>query len=247
MAAGPSLRQTLEHDELPEQLARQLSFLKRSADAYDRGDRDEAYRIAVAIVFLCSDTRRSVSVLQHLSAKNVPLLSTVMAGPRNALFFDGMNLLTFGFGKMARRLLNLTAQAFGAWLASTIGGNEPIFAVNRVETSRKDVVLGAANQDGGAHVDHALDADYERLKEGLYTPSPGAAVDVPEPQLVSLRQMAFEVLNSRALHDLVDYGSVRPENTKIDPPPKRHVSLRWAVPATMKRPIRFRVAADSMA
>lgn len=203
-----------------EQLARQLSFLKRSADAYDRGDRDEAYRIAVAIRVLVHDTRRSVSVLQHLSAKNVPLLSTVMAGPRNALFFDGMNLLTFGFGKIVG-----TPKLDGASIRRMVSvddwWNEPIFAVNRVETSRKDVVLGAANQDGGAHVDHALDADYERLKEGLYTPSPGAAVDVPEPQLVSLRQMAFEVLNSRALHDLVDYGSVRPENTKIDPPPKR--------------------------
>ena len=203
-----------------EHLARQLSFLERSATAYDRGERDEAYRIAVAIRVLLYDTSRSVSILQHLNAKDVPLLSTVMAAAPNALFLDGMNLLTMGSGKIVagpkldqvhiRRMVSVDE-----WW------NEPIFAVNRVDTSRKDVVLGAANQDGGAHVDHALDADYERLKGGLYISSPHAAVDIPEPQLVSLRQMAFEILNSLALNDLVNYGAVRPDNAKIDPPARR--------------------------
>ncbi len=203
-----------------EHLARQLSFLERSAAAYDRGERDEAYRIAVAIRVLLHDTRRSVSILRHLNAKDVPLLSTVMAGPRNALFFDGMNLLAMSPGKIVAGP-KLDQAPIRRMVSVDDWWNEPIFAINRVETSRKDVVRGAANQDGGAHVDHALDADYERLKGGLYTPSPGAAVDIPEPQLVSLRQMAFEILNSPALNDLVNCGAVRPDNAKIDPPPRR--------------------------
>lgn len=201
-------------------LARQLSFLDRSAGAYDRGERDEAYRIAVAIRVLLHDTKRSVSILQHLNAKDVPLLSTVMAAPRHALFFDGMNVLTISPGEIVA-----APPLDGAHVRRMVSiddwWNEPIFVVNRVETSRRDVVLGAANKDGGAHVDHALDADYERLKEGLYTPSPDVAVDIPEPQLVGLRQMAFEILNSPALEDLANYGVVRPEHARIDPPPKR--------------------------
>jgi hypothetical protein len=201
-------------------LARQLSFLDRSAAAYDRGDRDEAYRIAVAIRVLLHDTRRSTSILKHLNAKDVPLLSTVMAGPRNALFFDGMNLLTISPGKIVGSP-KLGQGPIRRMVSVDDWWNEPIFTISRTETSRKDVVLGAANKDGGAHVDHALDADYERLREGLYLPSSNGAVDIPEPQLVSLRQMAFEILNSPALRDLVNDATVRPENAKIDPPPKR--------------------------
>lgn len=83
---------------------------------------------------------------------------------------------------------------------------------------RRDIVLGAANKDGGAHVDRKLDPEYEALaKEG----SAGALVYQREGKLtmcpfanahlVAIRQMGWELLHSPDLISL----STSPSN-RID-------------------------------
>ena len=79
---------------------------------------------------------------------------------------------------------------------------------------RRDIVLAAANRDGGAHVDEKLTPEYERLLSpeavGFFY---GADIHLadgriarPEPitdtHLVYLRQMGYEVLESPPLHGL---------------------------------------------
>jgi len=68
--------------------------------------------------------------------------------------------------------------------------------------SRKEIVLGAANQDGGAHVDSNSNAKIRELKEGVRTFTLRRdGVVVSEQKLTDhhfpmLRQIGYEVLNS---------------------------------------------------
>ena len=104
-----------------------------------------------------------------------------------------------------------------------------IYVHGQTRLCRKNIVLFAANQAGGAHVDHSLDIEYVKFKQGiLFKPNnSNASATVPEPQLVFLRQMAFEVLNSPALDHLVLYGRVLDINNVFTPP-----TQRWKPPAT---------------
>ncbi len=47
------------------------------------------------------------------------------------------------------------------------GGEQPVFVRDKKAYTRKDVVLSAANKDGGAHVDKP-DANLQALQEGFW-------------------------------------------------------------------------------
>ena len=52
-----------------EQLETQVSFLRRSVNAFDEGYNDEALRLAVTLRVLFHDTKQSVSLLRYLKKK----------------------------------------------------------------------------------------------------------------------------------------------------------------------------------
>ena len=76
--------------------------------------------------------------------------------------------------------------------------------------TRKRLILSAANQDGGAHVDAHLNQNYEELtrysfgtmslKEGQITQN----IEVEHLHLVSIRTIANEILKSPDLIKLVE-------------------------------------------
>ena len=77
----------------------------------------------------------------------------------------------------------------------------PVFVdKDRKTLTRKDLVLIAANQDGGAHVDPALDDRYDRLSKrnamGLIAIEKGQARAMEGPERAAIRQMAHEVLKT---------------------------------------------------
>jgi hypothetical protein len=83
---------------------------------------------------------------------------------------------------------------------------EIIYIQDAIEISRKSLVLSAANQDGGAHVDHELDDSYKFLSEdGSYLTayiekSGSTSIHKSEDvHLALLRQISFELLNSPQL------------------------------------------------
>jgi SEC-C motif-containing protein len=84
---------------------------------------------------------------------------------------------------------------FGPWWETTI------FVDNKKrQVSRKDLILSLANQDGGAHVDPALNETYSALSRENsmgWTVTVGS-VEHPmgPPHLASVRQIAHEVLKS---------------------------------------------------
>ncbi len=202
-------------------LARQLDFLRASAAAYDAGYRDEAYRIAVVLRVLIHQTRTSTSLLRHLGAESVPLLSTTEPASPTAIFYDGLSLIAVQGGSGDVTVGPALDQAHTrGFVAALDWWTEELFVLNTTRLSRKNIVLSAANQDGGAHVDAQLDLQYAEFKQGIWSgpQDPSVTYDIPEPQLVFLRQMAYEILNSPSLGDLVANGTVSPQNLGLTAP-----------------------------
>jgi hypothetical protein len=189
--------------EFAEQLARHLGFIRKSAEAFDAGERDEALRIAVSLRVLFHDTKNSVSLLTHLKLKNkVFVLSTLHPGcvydPKTghwtaviAMWVSPTDGVVPPLNKTPRHEM-IPAQAW--WI-------EPVLHRGTTIT-RKDVILAAANQDGGAHVDAAPDLTTLELVKGVGSIRPaGSDHDIPlsNQHFPMLRQFAYEVLNSPSM------------------------------------------------
>lgn len=211
------------------QYREQLSFLQGSAAGYDEGDEPEAKRLALHIRILLHDTKRSTSLLTHLGLKErMPFRDTAPADPPPGVVAIGAGLCFFNFtmgnpgGVEFRPALDLFPDGrthppacFGDWwwrpvLKDTMGH----------AFSREDLVLGVANQDGGAHIDATLKPAYQALSrdnslgvgqddagpnsaamtftfEGLtQVPDPDARPPANSLALASVRQVAHELLSS---------------------------------------------------
>jgi hypothetical protein len=218
-------------ERLRRQLRRQLGFLRQSCEGYDRGDQDEAIRIAVCIRVLLHDPkssrpgrRQSRSILDQLSAKRIRLLSTVrdVGDWRFLPFFDGLTTLIPGRGPGPK----LNSEGSGSVMFfPKHGGYVPpetrcprqvpvqewweqvVYIVGPGKGyTRRDLVLTAADKDGGAHVDEELPPEYERVASlwKAVPLAPGAAVSHPQVHLIGLRQFGYEILHSEELIALAE-------------------------------------------
>lgn len=194
--------------DFKKQLERQLNFLRRSCDSYDAGFTDEAIRIATAIRVLIHDTRNSTSLLRHLNALNIKLSSTVTPDHHpNAVMLIGMGRLTIIGGGATTWKPATTSDAIKTYLAASIWWDQVVYILGQVRASRKDLILAAANKDGGTHVDSTLTKEYETLmttgQRGFFHYSPTNEKHNFQPimdaHLVYIRQMGFEILNSQEL------------------------------------------------
>jgi len=76
-----------------------------------------------------------------------------------------------------------------------------VFVSYPYHLTRGQMVLFAANKDGGAHVDPKLPPGYEKAIEGLWTEATSiggveTTRHIRNSNLAALRQMAYELLNS---------------------------------------------------
>lgn len=190
--------------DFKEQLKKQLRFLENSCAAYDAGTKDEAVRIAVALRTLFHDTAKSVSLLKHLN-RYPTILSTCEDIPPGREVWPNLTKLNFSpvqeFAEYIPKLDTARSKnyvPYRKWWSA-----ETVYLLGRLRVTRKDLVLSAANKDGGAHVDKKYDKDYETILSGA-----GWAMTVNRPDgttqnfpfkyghLAALRQMGYEVLNS---------------------------------------------------
>jgi hypothetical protein len=196
-----------------ESLKRQFGFLARSCHSFDAGYHDEAIRIAQCIRVLMHDTGKQRSLLTHLNAKSVSLMSTCldiaskMRPGSRVQMFNGMGMFRSSpegasyFPKLDDSMFQHDLPV-EQWWAETVFILDP-----ETWVSRKRVVLDAADKDGGAHVDAALTPIYERLVDsgdlGCFFDEQGTEIRVTGHHYVALRQMGHELLNSPSLVALV--------------------------------------------
>lgn len=190
-----------------EQLRRQLNFIRASCESFDRGEFVEGMRISVHLRTLFHDTRNSTSLLSHLNSKQIKILSTVkpidgcqyadpMIGFSNAGARQGLMPNCY-LDFMRFEYYDLPVEKWWNQLIRKIGDNS---------LSRRNMVLTLANQDGGAHVDSEVDINYQYFNSHskiIHIMSDGTEVaGFNETSLIIMRQIGFEVLNSRELMDI---------------------------------------------
>lgn len=186
--------------ELVEYLRREVNFLWYACRIFDGGYEEIAVKMAVSIRILAHDTKHSTSLFTQLGMP-IKVLSTVPTIPdiSRAWLFVG-TLSSVGGAKQAPILdNNKTQHHFLGWRGWWV---EPVYALQELgHFSRRDIVLPAANKDGGAHVDlNKVPESYDVLRKGVVT-RPGTLTNEAAPELTNnqfpdLRQIAHELLSS---------------------------------------------------
>jgi hypothetical protein len=198
--------------DFQQQLARQLLFMENSCREYDAGHREEAIRLATCVRIIFHDTTRSTSLLRHLNATNISVLSTSVTGAPHSASPHALVRCHGTAGRDDWRSVPLldTAPSKKSIPHEDWWDKEVVFYGGPTRVTRRKLVLSAANKDGGAHVDAALDAEYEEVIRGLGMSITWQRVDEETGQPVGdpwvtelhdthfagLRQIAYEVLNS---------------------------------------------------
>jgi hypothetical protein len=189
-------------------LRQQLQFIERSCQDYDQGHAGEAVRIALSLRIIFYDTKRCTSILKHLGNKQIILLSTaeVFKKPQVhnlALVIPQLGIPHFKAEMIAPldRAARKQSVNFETWWRK-----ELIIELNSGKDvmTRRDLILGAAHRDGGAHVDDKLDPTYDLARLGagmtvefvLKGARPSVEIPFENVHYASLRQIGYEALNS---------------------------------------------------
>lgn len=197
------------------QLRRQLGFISRSCEMYDNGYKDEAIRIATAIRVLIHSTGSSTSLLKHLNKTDIKLLtSTPEVTLPDTHSFVGLGRARVYQDKTKTEYYPTLGDSYpGAY--SYIGmdtwWNQMVMILDEKHITRKNIVLGAANKDGGAHVDSSLTDKYATLAN-YHSIGPlsfdfknnRAQLPIEDAHFVTLRQMGYELLNSPELTNIIN-------------------------------------------
>lgn len=193
----------IEEDYL-KSLSEQIYFLRNSCEQYDKGYYSEGKRIAATIRLLVHDTKSSISLLNHLNVKT-KLYYFNTAIPNTKFGLTGIRTTSEGNGKTEYYppLNNLSEpRKQRSWVTfETWWEDMMVLSDGKNNFSRKDLVTTLANKDGGSHVDKKLPENYYELtrKNSLkvyHIEEYNKVTNVQGIELASLRQIAFELLNS---------------------------------------------------
>lgn len=189
--------------ELEAELGAQLGFLETSSRLFDEGAVHEAKRLATTIRVLAHDAKHSKSLLGQLGLKTMAFCDTANpVNPRNLLTHFGLVSMHVGAkGDDYVAMLDGSPRGegmsvpFDAWWTSPV-----VVDTQRRHLSRRDIVLAVANQDGGSHVDSALDPAYHGLSRdnslGWQLTGPDGSRPMGDPTPATIRQIAHELIKS---------------------------------------------------
>lgn len=202
--------------DLAQQLARQLGFLVRSCRLYDEGYEDEAIRMATSLRVLFHHTgikpRESQSLLFLLERQKPRMISTCEPDPhptfvQTNLTDTAMNPDQGLFRSIPRGIPDGGGSlvSFDQWWDSEVVYAFTDESKNQRKLTRRKLILTAANQDGGAHVDAKLDQTYDAVVRGMGSyltlnppgGAPSSRVGLGAAHLAAIRQIALEVLASQ--------------------------------------------------
>ncbi len=204
-------------NEFREELRTQIIRLDDAARRFDDGGSHAVRDIAVVLRVLLHDTRSSTSLLQHLNAKHIRLLSTAPPGTdADALFAEG-GVIVFdrnwnmrpAFGTSRHRRFVEVEE----WLEEAVQASR-----QHGTTNRRFAILEVANKEGGAHVDPNRKSAHESLIEGQMTIVGGGRPPSTSANQhhVYLRQFAYELLHSPEILSLVSPTYTLPSDAEVE-------------------------------
>ena len=194
-------KRTQSVDEIERHFAEQLAFLNKSCDAYDSGDDAEAKRLSATLRLLLHNTRKSRGLVVAKGLGSIRFFDTADDSiPGNYAPTFGLVVMRLGAGwnRYWPRLFQgktgpVWFRKFDEWW------NHPVISIpDQFELTRRDLVLTMADQDGGAHVDPAIEERYYRItrENALGITAGEPASDIPQIETASIRQIAEEVRRS---------------------------------------------------
>jgi len=193
----------LKQEDLEAHLEEQLRFLELSTTSFDNGFEDEAKRLAVTIRILVHDTKKSHSLLKQLNKKGVYFLdSTFCFNPTDIIGHGGLVCVSScpTGSKYIAMLDDLPPSAI-KWVDFETWWNMPVLVDNkRRQLTRHKIILTAANQDGGAHIDPNLDEIYfdfaKKNSLGWVEKTEQGARQIEGADRAAIRQIAHELLKT---------------------------------------------------
>jgi hypothetical protein len=184
-----------------EQLRRQLGFIQTSCNSYDAGAHEEAVRIAVHLrVLFHQKPPKSHSLIDQLSLRaSVKILSTFPKyEPQEgvvAIYFGG-RLSHHGVAPALDESQHRGSLSVDDWW------QQVVHVYNCECFSRGDVVLKAANEDGGAHVAPNPSPKTKQLRTGvgrlvtMMSNGTTSILELDNTHFHLIRQFGYEVLHS---------------------------------------------------
>lgn len=188
--------------EIKQALAIQIKALEASCAAFDSGEKWEGIRIATAVHTIVHDaSKKNKSLLSLMQAKAGLLFAASghPIAPENLIVSHSLVILEVG-GQSSGYVAPLGDRPYPIrWVAFSKWWDEPIFSSgsNRNLLTRKNLVFGLRNKDGGGHYDHKLhDEDYVAMADGEFWRSKnhlGEERVLRDLELTSMRQIGWEV------------------------------------------------------
>jgi hypothetical protein len=196
--AKPKSPQT--SSELDEQLAAQIGMLKASADGFDRGDTFEYRRIALAIRILVHDTHVSHSLLGQLGRKTIDFTDTADSFQSGNQLAESVLTVTVAGGARSGFQAPLDGAPIKRRLPFDSWWNADVIKDSKGRLfTRRDLVLTAANQDGGAHVGDMEETYAELLRRettGWWRETDEGTEPLGKLECAAIRQIGHEMIKT---------------------------------------------------
>lgn len=199
-----------------QKLKQQIDFLQNSCRAFDNGNWNEAMRIATSVRIILHDTPNSTSILKHLNAKNINLFTTYWKPPDGENGYAFMHVFNMGVIDMGKGKFGYgpNLEDFHPDKSRVLPveewWNQVVWVISpKSRLTRKRLVLSAANQDGGTHVDSQLNKHYEKLVSAdlgsisVTMGGVGFRWPIKNMHLVAIRTIGNELLKSPELLNLI--------------------------------------------
>lgn len=212
----------LTENDFIRHLKEQIGFLLLSCDSYDKGFLGEYARIATVIRVLVHDTSKSISLLKHLNKKDMLFYDTGRDyDPRASIQTPGLVMLQLGKSGqgIVPKCLDSSRENYNKILFVNWWEKIVLWDKNKNTFTRKDLILTASNQDGGAHVDPELNSIYAGLLKfetlgWTVMSTTGKSLKVDSGKRIvgaSIRQIGYEVLISLK-EEFPDYLNIYTKN-----------------------------------
>jgi len=197
-------------DRLLTLLSEQIDFLEASCSRYDEGAEHEAKRIALSVRVLVHDTDSSKSLLGLLGVKDtLEFVDTAQSMQMTPTFHQPVGFVVPDMERGQEHYKPILddfgryrSSRFDKWwetvLIRPLDHKVREKTKGRASFSRRDFILGAANQEGGAHVGPSPRLWWCDLLSQDYLGALKTQSGVPISGLIpaSIRQIGFEVVET---------------------------------------------------
>ena len=187
----------LNKGELQEHWNDQIRFIQKSIIEFDAGDEKEAKRIATNLRILFHNTRNSKSIFKQLNLQMTFYSCADLYTPSNLLTsWTLLNIIFISNEIQYQAKLSNSSRCF--FLRFDDWWNEIIFDDHYNRFTRRDIVLYIADQDGGAHVDPAINELFAKLSKmnSLGWSDRNGNIPTNNPAYHAIRAIANELLIS---------------------------------------------------